>query len=168
MKNLFFSALCLLFASSALADLQDDVRCSEINFSKSVENGDPESFAALIDDDARFVGDSVTRGPEAIAAAWQVFFADNGPRIKWRPRIVEVLGDGTLALTRGPYRMTTRDDDDNVSEHWGTFNSIWRRQPDGRWKVVFDAGSASDEPPPAEVRALLDTDDDCSGSQAPE
>jgi ketosteroid isomerase-like protein len=163
MRLLFVSALCLLAAPAAFADLQDEVRCSEIGFSRSVENGDPGAFAALIDGDARFVGDSITRGPEAIMAAWQVFFSDEGPRIKWRPRIVEVLGDGTLALTRGPYRMTVRDDDGNVSEHWGTFNSIWRRQPDGQWKVVFDAGSASDEPPAADVRALLDQDDDCSG-----
>ena len=73
-----------------------------------------------------------------------------------------MLEDGTLALTRGPYRMITTGDDGNRTEHWGTFNSVWRKQADGSWKIVFDAGSAPDETPPDEVKALLDKPDECS------
>ena len=110
----------------------------------------------FIDADARFVGDGVSRGPEAVAAAWSVFFAADGPRIKWRPQIVEVLEDGTLALSRGPYVMTVTDADGVETEHWGTFNSVWRLQDDGSWKVVFDAGSPAAARPAEDVKALLD------------
>ena len=51
----------------------------------------------------------------------------------WRPEVVEVLDSGTLALTSGPVR-------DPTGKQTGTFNSIWRREPDGRWRVVFDKG----------------------------
>ena len=151
----------LLLASSALAEPADEVRCRETSFSLSVENQDSELFRSFIDADARFVGGDISRGPDAVAAAWAVFFAADGPRIQWRPQIIEVLEDGTLALSRGPYRMTTTDANGVVSEHWGTFNSIWRRQPDGTWKVVFDAGSPAAAPPPDEVKALLDQGDAC-------
>ena len=53
------------------------------------------------------------------------------------------------------------DEEGRVSERWGTFNSVWRRDDDGNWKVVFDAGSAPDESPDEVVRALLDAKDDC-------
>ena len=47
------------------------------------------------------------------------------------------IEDGTLALSRGPYRVVTTDESGNESELWGTFNSVWRLQPDGEWKVVY-------------------------------
>jgi len=147
--------LPLALASTAMADAVDNVRCQEIRFSQSVETQNAELFASFIDADARFVGGVVSRGPEAVAAAWSIFFTEDGPKIKWRPQIVEVLEDGTLALSRGPYKMTVTDEAGTVSERWGTFNSIWRLQDDGSWRVVFDASSPAAEAPPKEVQDLL-------------
>jgi ketosteroid isomerase-like protein len=151
----------MLIATVSAADPADDVRCREIAFSKSIENRDIEAFKSFIDPDARFVGSSISRGPEEIAAAWSVFVSQEGPRILWRPQIIEVLDDSTLALSRGPYRYTATDENGVETELWGTFNSIWRLQEDGSWKVVFDAGNAAAEPPVDEVRTLLDAPDDC-------
>jgi len=145
----FALALAIFTSSTAVADLADQVRCREIGFSISAETRNAESFASFIDSDARFVGSSVTHGPAAIAEAWSAFFA------------VEVLEDESLALTRGPYRMISKDENGDETEHWGTFNSVWRLHADGDWKVVFDAGSDSAEPPADEVKALLDQEDDC-------
>jgi ketosteroid isomerase-like protein len=139
-----------------MADAADDVRAQEVLFSQSVESRDAAAFREFIDADARFVSDGISRGPEAVAAAWSVFFAADGPKIKWRPQIIEVLEDGTLALSRGPYRMTVTDEAGAETEYWGTFNSIWRLQQNGSWKVVFDAGSPAAAAPPEDVMALLD------------
>jgi hypothetical protein len=49
------------------------------------------------------------------------------------PQRVEVLDSGTLALSSGPVR-------DPQGKRIGTFNSVWRREPRGAWKVVFDNG----------------------------
>ena len=149
------------FALPALADPEQTVRCREIGFSKSVENLNRNLFPTFIDPDARFVGNKVDRSREAIAEAWRVFFADDGPLIKWRPQFVEVLESGDLALTRGPYRIIGKDENGHPTEGWGTFNSVWRLNDDGEWLVVFDAGSFPDETPTDEQRALLDAGDDC-------
>jgi ketosteroid isomerase-like protein len=158
-KLFLVATLCI--ATSAVADIADDVRCKEIAFSLSVEKRDVAAFSSFIDVDARFVGGSISRGPVEVTAAWSVFFADDGPEIKWRPQYIEVLEDGKLALSRGPYRMITRDPEGKATEHWGTFNSVWRTQTDGTWKIVFDAGSESAEAPSEDVQALLDQDVDC-------
>ena len=155
-------ALVVFGSSAAAAELADEVRCREIGFSVSAEMRDAEEFASFIDADARFVGNAVTRGPAAITEAWSVFLTDGGPAIKWRPQFIEVLEDGALALSRGPYRMITKDDDGNESEHWGTFNSVWRLNDDGEWRVVFDAGNAAAEPPAEDIQDLLNQDSSCS------
>ena len=145
----------------ALADLEQDVRCREIGFSKSVETQDREMFATFIDPDARFVGAKVDRGKDVITEAWSVFFSGDLPSIQWRPQIIEVLGSGDLALSRGPYRIVDKDENGEAREAWGTFNSVWRMNADGEWLVVFDAGSFPDETPTDEQRELLESDAGC-------
>jgi len=158
-------ALPILVVPGAFADnISDwtaDVRCQEIAFSQAAENKDVDAFKSFLDSDARFVGRAVNRGPAEIAAAWEIFFADDGPAIKWRPKFVEVLEDGSLALTRGPYRMISKDEDGNDVELWGTFNSVWRKNADGEWRVVFDAGNAASAPPDEETQAILLQEEDC-------
>ena len=90
-----------------------------------------------------------------------MFFEADGPRIKWRPRFVEVLEDGGLALTRGPYRLISTGPEGEEIERWGTFNSVWRLGDDGEWRVVFDAGSPAADAPDDETRALLEAEDNC-------
>lgn len=161
MTRIVLATLYLLCGSAAFADAVDDVRCREIAFSLSAEAQDIEAFRSFIDADARFVSNSVLRGPDEVAAAWQVFFEPDGPSITWRPQIVEVLEDGTLALSRGPYLVVSEDADGNVVESWGTYNSIWRLDADGAWHIVFDAGNVAAVPPNEATQALLTADDGC-------
>ena len=159
-RTLISIAACLA-ATVAAADPGDDVRCREIGFSQSAEVRDIQAFRSFIDADARFVGEEVLRGVDAVAEAWTVFFTDAGPKIKWRPEIIEVLENNTLALSRGPYRVVSQDADGNMVESWGTFNSVWRVNEDNQWRVVFDAGSPAAGAPNDETKALLEADDDC-------
>lgn len=161
MNRLLIVCLCCLSFNVATADLADDVRCREIGFSQSAENQDIDAFRSFIDADARFVGSGVLRGVDEIAKGWSVFFTPGGPSIRWRPQIVEVLENGTLALSRGPYKTVSVDADGNAVENWGTFNSVWRLNDDGEWRVVFDAGSQAASAPGDDVKAILDSDGDC-------
>ena len=151
----------VLIGSTALADPIEEVRCREIAFSKAAENRDDKAFRSFIDRDARFVGNRVRRGHSEIVDGWAPFLADGGPSIKWRPLHVEVLDDGKLAFTRGLYRVFNVDADGNESVSWGWFNSTWRLNDDGVWRVVFDTGDPAVRPPTLDEQTLLDQDDDC-------
>ena len=131
---------CLLLALPVAADeAADSLRAAEIAFAASVADQDAAAFAGFIDEDAVFVGATVLKGREAITQAWSVFFAEDGPDLTWQPQIVEVRPDG-LGLSRGPYTLTTTGTDGTQNSSSGSFTSIWRRQEDGGWKILFDAG----------------------------
>ena len=51
----------------------------------------------------------------------------------WKPDVIEVLPSGNLAISSGPVL-------DPGGKKIGNFSSIWRREPDGRWLVIFDKG----------------------------
>ena len=119
----------------------EQVRQAELAFAKSVMDDRPELFAAHLDEHAVFVGSSgVTRGKAAVVEAWKGYFGDKRPFFEWHPEIVELSGDGELGLSRGPWTYRGTGSDGQPVEASGTFNSVWRRQPDGSWRVVFDAG----------------------------
>ena len=161
MKRLFTVCIALLSCGVATADLVQDVRCREISFSKSVEQNDVEAFRSHIDTDARFVGTGVLRGVDEIAEGWSVFFNEGLPAIKWRPQIVEVLDNGELALSRGLYISTSKNAEGDKVVNWGTFNSVWRLNDDGEWRVVFDAGSPSPGSPGQETWEFIEQEDSC-------
>ena len=139
-RSLPSAIIFLLLAVPLFADeAADGLRAAELAFAASVAEGDPEAFASLIDEDAVFASAGVLRGRDAIVQAWSVFFAEGGPRLTWEPEIVEVRPDG-LGLSRGPYTMTVTAPDGTETTSSGQFISIWRRQADGGWKILFDSG----------------------------
>ena len=157
-------AATVLRSPPALSDtsLIEAVRCTEIAFSMAAESRDIQKFASHLDPDARFVSSAVSRGAAEVAESWSVFFEPDGPRIAWRPQVVEVLESGDLALSRGPYRLQTIGESGETVESWGTFNSIWRKTSLGKWLIVFDAGSPAAKPPDDATRKLLsETNGNC-------
>lgn len=115
-------------------DLADQVRAAETAFAKSMADRDMEAFASFLADEALFFDEqSVLRGKEAIKAGWSAFFEGETAPFSWSSESVEVLESGTLAHSSGPVFVTG-------GKQVGTFNSVWRREAEGRWKVVFDKG----------------------------
>jgi ketosteroid isomerase-like protein len=157
----------ILFAaavvSAAIDPVRQDVVCAEVGFSRSVENRDFQAFIDYLDPEARFVTGQVSRGPEEIGQAWAGFFARDGALILWRPAIVEVVANGTLAISRGSYRVTTIGDTGEPAHVWGTFNSTWRLSANGEWKVLFDAGGDHGKTPTAEEIEVLNAEPECPG-----
>lgn len=123
------------------------LKATEATFASTVAEKNKEKFAAMLDDDAVFVGPSgVKRGKVAIAQSWSAFFADDAPSFEWHAATVELTGDRTIALTRGPWVIRSKGKDGKVVEQRGTFNSVWRKGQDGSWKIVFDAGCPCEDP----------------------
>ena len=121
---------------------ENEVRCAELAFSRSAERRDRAAFAALVHPDARFTGGSgVLRGREAVTEGWRVFLDESGPGIRWAPDSTEVLESGELALSQGPYEVRATDTEGREVLSGGRFMSVWQRQEDGRWLVVFDSGT---------------------------
>jgi ketosteroid isomerase-like protein len=116
--------------------LEQQVFAAESSFAASMANRDTAAFASFLAPDAVFIGGrEVSRGRPAVVASWAGFFTGPAAPFSWRPASVEVLASGQLALSSGPVF-------DASGKQVSTFNSIWRREPDGRWRVLFDKGCA--------------------------
>lgn len=132
--------ICLLvvcaagLAAQSRPNLTEQVRQAEVAFAKTMADRDHAAFRSFLADEAIFVGPNrVLRGAAEVAAGWKRFFDGPQAPFSWEPDHVQVLDSGTLAVSSGPVR-------DPSGKRVGTFNSIWRHERDGKWKVVIDHG----------------------------
>jgi ketosteroid isomerase-like protein len=146
-----WSLLLFVLVGSALAQAPADparkVRSIETAFARTMAERDHAAFVKFVSEEAVFLGTSrVYRGRAAVAEGWKRFF--EGPRapFSWAPERVEVIASGDLALSTGPVF-------DPEGRRIGTFNSVWRLEKDGVWRIVLDDGCPAcdcpETPPPA-------------------
>lgn len=122
-----------VLAAQSPAVAAREVFVAESSFAASFARHDTAAFAALVAPDAVFFGQAAIHGRQAIVERWRPWITAATPPFSWTPVSVEVLAGGTLAHSSGPVY-------DAQGKQTATFNSVWRKEPDGRWLVVFDKG----------------------------
>jgi ketosteroid isomerase-like protein len=135
MTRLFSLLLALAAGLSAEtnAELKEQVRRTETAFARTMADRDSAAFARFLAAETIFMSNGrATRGAKEVVERWKEFFSGPAP-FSWAPEFVEVLDTGTLAMSSGPVR-------DASGKRVGTFNSVWRREPNGDWKIVLDNG----------------------------
>jgi pimeloyl-ACP methyl ester carboxylesterase/ketosteroid isomerase-like protein len=139
MKQTTITLLTLLLTTAVFAGPVEDVANAERAFAKAFADRDSAKFFAMVAPDANFLGFRTLRGKNAVTKGWSRLFEGPAP-FSWGPERVEVTADGKLGLSTGPIY-------DTAGIHTGDYSSIWQKQSDGSWKVIFDGpGSA-----PAEI-----------------
>ena len=126
---------CSRSSNETVNSAASEVEAREIAFAKTMEDRDFNAFLSFVSPEAVFFkGNEPLRGYDAITQAWAPLFEGETAPFSWQPDVIEVLESGRLALSSGPIRGAS-------GEILGRFNSIWRKDNDGQWRVIFDKGS---------------------------
>lgn len=147
-------ALCSSTASGAeAASSPDSPRCQvwqrELGFARSVADHDPVAFAGFLAANAAFgVSREPILGREAVVKAWQGIIDGSALKLEWYPAVVTIGGDGRTAYSSGP--ALYQDPKTGAYRH-GRYGSVWQREQDGEWRLVFDDGI---RPEPADAVAV--------------
>jgi len=118
---------------SAIRDL--DVQWARVAAAK-----DAESVASYYAEDAALMAPNapITMGQEAILGFWKSMVAIPGFSVGWKATKAEVARSGDLAYLIGTYELTVNDAGGKPINDRGKYSEVWRKQADGKWKVVAD------------------------------
>lgn len=67
------------------------------------------------------------------------------PLLVWQPIFAGMSRAGDLGYTTGPWQLKNDIKDAKFSA-FGTFMTVWKKQPDGKWRFVVDLGVSHPEP----------------------
>jgi ketosteroid isomerase-like protein len=136
---------------SALRDL-------DAQWSKTAGTNDVDATVAYYSDDASLLPPNapIVIGKQSIRAAWAALLAP-GVSLSWSSDKVEAARSSDLAYMTGSYTMSTKQSLSKapVTDH-GKYVEVWKKQADGKWKVVADIFN-SDQPEQAPAPAAAPT-----------
>jgi hypothetical protein len=115
--------------------LRQAIRNTDQRFADaSVKFGSGPAFERFAAPNAIIVGGPLVFGPADIGVA-----NASGPNdvIDWGPRFSDVAGSGDLGFSVGDATF----DIEGLGQIFTKYLTVWRRQPDGRWRYVADLGN---------------------------
>ncbi|NNF67590.1 MAG: nuclear transport factor 2 family protein [Gammaproteobacteria bacterium] len=116
---------------------QAEVIATEKAFARTMKRRDLKAFSSFLADEVIFMsGDKPLRGKLRVTENWQKYFNSKKAPFSWYPERVEVMESAGLALSAGP---VLNPDGETI----GTFTSVWRRDDDGKWRIIFDKGGCA-------------------------
>lgn len=106
-----------------------------------------EGWLAYFADDAvvfRSAG-PITRDRKSLEDHYRKLFGPGKVPLTWKPLGGEIATSGDLGFTYGTWEMATKDKDGRPVTRTGKYQTTWKKQRDGSWKIVADIGNP-DEP----------------------
>ncbi len=143
MRKLF--TVVLIFTFSGLAGQSPralaGLVAAERSFAATCDRiGIRDSFLQFFSDDVVTVGTDLRKGKaylHNLPTDWS-----NGQKLHWSPSYGDISLAADLGYTTGPFVYTGKTGE----VEYGTYFSIWRREPGGEWKVILDIGSSTPVP----------------------
>ncbi len=135
--------LTLLFGAPMWAgQLEDSLMEADRAFDRATAARGLEGWMNCFAEDAQAnTHGGVLKGKAALREYYSGMFSRRAFSIRWKPLFAEASRDGGLGYTFGEAETSLRDEKGEVQKRPGRNVTVWRRQPDGSWKVATDIGN---------------------------
>ncbi|HWR36863.1 MAG TPA: DUF4440 domain-containing protein [Clostridia bacterium] len=142
---------CLILTCLALAQSGPEAVLfqADRNFNKATQEKHIDGWMEFMADNVVLDRERPVSGKDAVRAALAPQWSDPNFKLTWEPIRGELFPDSTMGYTSGRWtRETVRDGQPAKLE--GNYLTVWRKQADGSYKVVWDGGAADPRPRPTQ------------------
>lgn len=132
------------------ADAEKGIRAANARFIEAFNRGDAASVAAFYADGAKILppDSPMISGGQAIEDFWKGLLGAGPGNVKLEKlETVEVTASGELAAEVGNFSFKIQPANGDPTTLAGKYMVVWKRQPDGAWKLVYDIFNSSAPPP---------------------
>jgi ketosteroid isomerase-like protein len=145
-KNVLVATVIAAAVAQSTAQMLDAVAATERRFAASArEVGWRAAFLQY------FADDSIALTPDPESARDRLKARPVRPfseeELTWEPKAGDIAASGEIAWLTGPSTFIDRTAA-QPKPSYGNYLSIWKKQPDGRWRVFIDLGTSVSAPVP--------------------
>jgi ketosteroid isomerase-like protein len=119
----------------------------EKKFAQDVLEKGGAAFADWFAEDGVALGNGAAPLVGKVAIVKSASWSPKDYQLTWTPTDAMMGPSGDMGYTWGHFEGRSKDANGNPVLTSGRYITMWRKQPDGTWKVVLDAGA--NEPPSA-------------------
>ena len=126
------------------ADDEKKIRELVFDWSGAAEEKNVDKFVSFYAADGSLMapGIPIVTGNDALRKAAGELFATPGFQLSFGPTKIEVARSGDLAYEAGTYKFTSQDARKREVTVEGKYIVVWKKQPNGAWKVQYDIFNA--------------------------
>jgi uncharacterized protein (TIGR02246 family) len=126
-------------AADSRAAGESAVKDQDAQWSKTAMANDLEGSVSYYSDDASMLPPNapIATGKQAIRAVWASLLSPD-VTVSWQVNKAEAARSGELAYVMGVYSITAKNPKGKPQEDRGKLVEVWKKQADGKWKVVAD------------------------------
>jgi len=132
-----------------MATHHDEITPNEVLLMKQDSDFNKATQERRLDGWMDFMADDVVvrRGPnvigrEALRKSMEAEWADPNYSLAWRPVGARMVAGEHMGFTWGRWELNTALPDGNKLHMTGDYLTVWGKQKDGSWKVIWDGGGA--------------------------
>ena len=116
------------------------IRAADAGTLKAAQAKNVEGVVSIYAENASWLPPNapVAKGKEAIRAGWSKLLATPGFSIDWQITEIGISRAGDLAYTLYAYQLGMQGADGKPVTDRGKDMAVWKKQPDGAWKIVAD------------------------------
>lgn len=116
------------------------IRAADAAWLKTYEAKDVDKAVAFCDEQGSMLwpNEPVATGKDAITKLTASAFAMADFKLVWQPDKIGVARSGDLSYTSGAYVWSFKDASGKHVSDKGKYLTVWKKQADGSWKVLFD------------------------------
>lgn len=121
-----------------MVNYKEQIAKAEKDFAElAKEKGLKIAFTAFAAEDAALNRGKIIKGKKEI----EKFYADekyDNVSLQWKPDFIDVSSSGDLGYTYGQYEFVGVDENGDTLKSTGIFHTVWKKQPNGEWRFVYD------------------------------
>jgi ketosteroid isomerase-like protein len=136
---LSFALICAVSAADSKTADEQAIRVADAEWSKVAGAKDLDKTVSYYADDAVVLppNQPMVTSKDGIRNLWKGFL-DSLTDIGWKTTRAETSKSGNMGYLIGTYAMTMKDG----TRDTGKYCEVWKKQADGKWKVVADMFSS--------------------------
>ena len=155
--NILIIIYCFFIPTAALFTQEKSIETEILlkldrEFDKATAEKGAEGWVAYFASNGSMLSDTAMpiTGIQKIRKAMEPAFSDSTFSLRWEPIKAEIMIPGILGYTAGKWIKLWKNKQGKFMKAAGTYSSIWKKQPDGSWKIILDTGNT--DVPPEEIK----------------
>ncbi len=149
--SLFVSTGIVAVAQTSTADSKTESKSDSMaalfkadrDFFAATKARKADGWMEFMTEETTLARDKPCSGLIAIRAAVTQDFKDPNFQLTWDPETAAVLESGNMGYTSGHYIDVATTADGKQAKFGGQYLTVWKKQKDGSWKVLWDGGSST-------------------------